>query len=274
MPAPRPKRYIRATVLRVRIDHTCMKHVAAFFLSLSVCAANSQDLITLQDPGQTMIYNTTTVHVWGDNSSGQLGFPVTCVLNALTPKIINVKRYELAIPSGITLNSFCWGECYNADTTGDHPVWYAPSTVTMFHGTPTNGFDAYYDSQGQTNECAFRFVWFDDGNPTDSVWMDVVFHVTAVGVPEVVAPASALSIYPSPASDGPVHFAIGAQRPGQRLTLQLHDALGARVRSIAVVAGQKDVTIGAGELPAGAWFASLEADGRVVSTRRFVIAHH
>lgn len=251
-----------------------MKQLSTCLLALTVITAQGQDLVSLKDESLTTEYNSTTVHLWGANTMGQMGFPATCVLNRATPKVVNVRRYELTVPSGIiTLNSFCWSECYNADTTGDHPVWPAPGTVTMFPGTPTNGFDAYFDPQGQVCEASFRYVWFDDNNPLDSAWMDVVFHVTAVGVPEVTTAATALNIYPSPASDGPVHFAIGGQRPGQRLTLQLHDALGARVRSIAVVAGQKDVTIGAGELPAGAWFASLEADGRVVSTRRFVITH-
>lgn len=249
-----------------------MKHLSTCLLAFTVFAAQGQDIVSLKDESLTTEYNSTTVHLWGANTAGQMGFPATCVLNRATPKVVNVRRYELSTPGGITLNSFCWSECYNADTTGDHPVWYAPGTVTMFPGTPTNGFDAYFDPQNQVCEAAFRYVWFDDSNPLDSAWMDIVFHVTAVGVPEVVAPGGALTVFPSPVSEGPVHFAIAGQRSGQRLSLQLHDALGARVRSIAVGAAQKEVTIGAGELPAGAWFATLEADGRVITTKRFIVA--
>ncbi len=250
-----------------------MKHFLTLCLAISLVSAKAQ-LLTLTDESETVTYNSTLVDVWGAVPDGQMDMGVTCVLNTATPKVVNMRRYEIATPAGITLNSYCWYECYNSDTTGDHPLWPAPGTVTMFPGTPDHNFHAYFDPNGNMGVAYFRFVWFNDADETDSVWMDIRFHATPVGINEVAAAAPALMAYPDPSNGGPVTLAINAPHAAQRMTLRVHNALGECVRTMTIGAAQRSVVIGPGDLTAGVWFATLEADGRAVSTKRFVIAGH
>lgn len=238
---------------------------------LSTALAAQAQLIHLTNIDQTATYNGQTEYVWGAVQDGQMSFDLDCVLNAASPKVINMRRYEVSVPAS-TMNSYCWGECYNSVNSGTHVVWPAPTTRILYPDSLTPGFDAYYDPQGMLGQARFRFVWFDDNNPTDSVWTDVVFAATPVGINEQSVTDAHFTAFPSPSSNGALELTFDPLRTGQEGVVEFHDALGRMVYSERVAMGQQRVSVPAGKLGAGLWFASFRVDGRVTATRRVVVS--
>jgi hypothetical protein len=243
-----------------------------FTLALTICTLMGQaQLLTLTNAEQNVTYNEGVIDVWAAAADGQMELDVTCVLAAGAPKVINIRRYEVSLPAAPTENSFCWGECYNSVASGTHPTWYAPTTETLFPATPFAGFHGYYHPLGVEGTAVFRYVWFDDNLPTDSVWMDIAFHATGVGISESPAGVVRFDAFPVPSAGSAVGLTFDAPRSGQNAVVECRDALGQLVSTDRLRTGQQRFTLAEGRLPLGLWFVSLRVDGRVKATRRLVI---
>lgn len=231
--------------------------------------------LTLKDEGGASV-NNGMIDVWCDLTPvpPAVEYDVTCRLNTSSPKVVNMKRYELQIPEGVTWNYYCWGECYAPDTSGDHPVWYAPDVNTLYPDEDFIGFHAYYQPAGVAGNACFRYVWFDDLNPTDTAWVDICFHATPVGIEDHAPTIFNFSAYPVPSNGGNVELTFDAPRAGQQVVVELHDALGQSISTERIRAGQQRLVLSEGRLGPGLVFATLRVDGRAMATRRLVIAGH
>ncbi len=247
-----------------------MKHIITPALLLALgTIANAQGTIALSND-EGAIPSGTTFTVTDAANVMTMGMGFDAVLNGGTDDI-NVRRYETGVLAG-TMNYFCWWECYVPTDAGELPVWTGDDPVEMADGVPWEGFHAYYRPMNVAGTSCFRYVWFSETGNTDSVWVDICFEATAVGINELSAQAARLDISPNPSS-GDVTFQFDANGNGRR-QLVLHNALGERVSSLPIVGTQKKLTLGDGDLSSGVWFASLEAEGRTLATRRFVITGH
>jgi hypothetical protein len=247
-----------------------MRTTLTLALSIGTLLGQAQ-LLTLSNPDQSVVYNEQLVDVWAAAVDGQMELDVTCLLEPGNPKVINIRRYEVSLPAAPTENSFCWGECYNSVASGTHPTWYAPTTETLFPATPFTGFHGYYHPLGIEGTAVFRYVWFDDNAPTDSVWMDIAFHATGVGISESPASAVRFDAFPVPSAGGDVNLTFDAPKAGHTAVVECRDALGQLVSTDRLRAGQQRFTMAEGRLPSGLWFVSLRVDGQVKATRRLVI---
>ncbi len=242
-------------------------------LGLLAFSAQAQFITLVDEAGNTV--NNTTIETWWDaNTSPVPEVDVNCVLNTESPKVVNMRRYELEIPEEVTYNYYCWGECYAPDTSGTYPLWPAPDVNTLYPDEEFPGFHAYYNPNGVVGNACFRFVWFDDGNPSDTAWVDICFHATPVGVEELAGSNVKFSAYPVPSTGGNVELSFTAPRAGQQMFVELHDALGQMLSTERIRTGQQRLVLGEGDLSSGLVFATLRLDGRAVATRRLVISGH
>lgn len=185
-------------------------------------------------------------------------------------RTINVKRYELSVPSG-TGNYFCWDLCYGEVEAGSRPSWTALDPVYMNAGFVANGFHAYYKPYTNVGTATFRYVFYDLNSPNDSAWVDIQFNALFVGVHENASPVRSFSAFPNPAvsSDITINFDLATPVAGTQLAV--YNMLGERKLVRALNVAQGKVVIGKDELPAGVWFASLEQNGRALVTKRVVV---
>ena len=137
----------------------------------------------------------------------------------------------------LTQNYFCWGVCYGPQDAGAIPAWSSlpQHSITMSPGVGYSNFGGYHSPMGQVGSSTYRFVWYDVGNPTDTVWVDIEFEANSVGI----------------------HEAATAQ-------------LGAAVLSETIRATQQTTLI-ATELSPGVYFATLENNEALLATQRFVV---
>ncbi|MBK7384598.1 MAG: T9SS type A sorting domain-containing protein [Flavobacteriales bacterium] len=236
--------------------------------TLFAFSTNAQGIVSLTDEDGHNV-NGTVIFSPCPSSTDTVSLFTT--LSGGTARTVNVRRYEVWPVAG-SFDFFCWGVCNLPVSSGTHPTWLSQDAVDMAPAISYNNFHAYYQPMGNTSTTSrFRFVWFDTANPNgpDSSWVDLD-HCGFVGLEELNN-TNGLSIWPSP-SDGQdvqVSFNLDRNQVGTRVVL--YNVLGEPVHQVAVQGRQGRVVLPTGVLVPGVYFANLERQGRMLTTRRLVI---
>lgn len=209
---------------------------------------------------------------WGDSETPDQEVSVSVLVNGDQSKILNVRRYELEVEPN-TQNYFCWGVCYAPVNAGDMPVWQSQSqhTITVEPGIASNNFHAYHSPMGVIGSNTFRYVWFDVNSPNDSVWVDIQFEVTAVGIEENAASAS-LTIYPNPVTGNEVMVAYQGTGELRGGLMAFRNMVGQTVLTQPINASTGKFLISVQDLPPGVYFATIEHQEQIMATQRVVIS--
>jgi hypothetical protein len=264
----------QATFAGMRKTITLRSFGLTFVLGAVSIAAQGQ-FLTLTDEWGNVV-NGQVIEKWHDVNPvpSTVEVDVACHLNNATVTTVNMRRYELQIPEDTTYNYYCWGECYAPAMSGVHPLWGAPATNDLHPSEDFEGFHAYYQPMGVEGPACFRFVWFDDANPTDTTWVDICFHASPVGMEDHARSAFTFNAYPVPSNGGNVELTFDAPRANERMTVELHDALGQLLATERIRTGQQRLVLGEGSLSPGLVFATLRVDGQTKATRRLVLGGH
>ena len=248
-----------------------------YALSASVIAllggnvANGQGVVTLLDEHGMVVNGTTIYHSsLPTNTTDTVSLLTT--LAGVNPMTVNVRRYETILAPG-TQNFYCWGVCFIEANAGTHPTWLSLQPVDLTPGATVANFHAYYKPQNVEGAAKFRFVWFDVANPNgaDTSWVDIVFG-GQVGIDDAPANVTAFGAWPNPSSgqDVQLDYALDKAAPGTEVVV--YTMLGEQIRRIALPSTQGRLTLPVGTLATGIYFASIERKGRVLATRKLVIA--
>jgi hypothetical protein len=256
-----------------RSQQTPMKHIVTLSLLLLAGArVGAQDIITLRDEDNNVVNGTLVTH-HGMADESVLEQDITATLVTGPTRNVNVRRYELDVQAG-TQNYFCWGVCYGPQDAGALPVWQSlpQHSLNMEAGTTLTNFHGYHAPMGMEGSSTYRYVWFDVANPDDSAWVDIEFHVMAVGIEEQVSGVRSMAVFPNPSLGNDVEFTIDMTGTAQNTSLVVYNMLGERVHSTALRATQTRSTLATAGLSSGVYFATVERNGSALATRRFVIA--
>jgi hypothetical protein len=242
--------------------------------TLLLCSAlaiglKAQSYLNITDP-QGAVVNGMTVQVDGQANDPLMELDLSVTLLGTATDVIGLKRYEVNVVPA-TINYFCWFECYVPWSAGQYPLYVAPDPVQLSESNAFTGFHAYYNPNGVSGSSTFRYVWYTADGSTDSVFVNIVFNASPVGLAEQVAERAGVSASPNPCNGGAVKFTFTGTPASQGGTLMMRNTLGEVVRSMRVTPGQRDLTMFADGLANGIWFASLEKDGRMLATQRLVI---
>lgn len=249
-----------------------MKHILTPVLaSLIALPLASQEYLTLQDGGGNVVNGGNIVYYGSaDASVLEQGVYVTLVSGPM--RDINVRRYELDVQPN-TLNYFCWGICYLEREAGESPVWQAASnhSIELEAGITETAFKAYHVPNGQLGNSSYRYVWFDKNSPSDTVWVDIEFRSTPVGIDERGTAVRNFTVFPNPSQGADVQFTLELDGGLEGVTMAVFNALGEQVYTNALAAQQARATLPTAGLPAGMYFATVQRRGTTLATRRFVV---
>jgi hypothetical protein len=222
--------------------------------------------------GTEPVANGSVYTVEGPADESVITVYFKALINGEESRLVNVKRYELDVQPG-TANYFCWYLCYGAVDAGASPFWAAPNqhALTMAPGDTLSNFSAYHEPWGHVGQSSYRYVWYDITQPSDSVWLDIVFNSTATGVEEY-ANVRRFSVYPNPSMGQNVDILLELST-ARDAALVVYDMLGSRVRIERIAATQTRTTLHVADMAPGVYFAAVEQSGRAVATRRFVVTH-
>ena len=220
---------------------------------------------------QSQVVNGQEVTVTGDANAALLTSSLYTTRNGSTSINVNVKRYELNAQAG-TQNYFCWGVCYDAIPAGTLPFWSAgqEAMLPMAPGATLDNFHAYHVPLGNAGISTYRYVWYNTAAPTDTVYVDIRFEATAVGIEEVSRPAAQIQAYPNPTSGNDLQLEVSMDRASAGTQVVAYDMLGGAVRSLAIGAQQNRLLLPTSDWTPGVYFVSIERNGATLATRRVV----
>ncbi|WKZ65926.1 MAG: T9SS type A sorting domain-containing protein [Flavobacteriales bacterium] len=250
-----------------------MKNRYALLFSASLIAASAQaQFITITTEQGQVVNGTTVVHN-GTSDASLLTQSLRATRNGSTTINVNMRRYEISAQTG-TRNYFCWGVCYDEWDAGQYPVFNAgqEAVLSMAPGVELDNFHAYHMPQGQAGQSTYRYVWYNTANSSDTAYVDITFNVGFVGIEESVRAAARLDAYPVPAVGQDIQLEFSLDRTAAGTQLVVRDMLGATQKRLSVLGAQGRMVLPASQWTAGVYFVSLERDGRVLATRRLIVA--
>lgn len=241
------------------------------FLPALLAAPLHAQLVTVVHENND-VPNGSMITITGSADEYELFTQPLCRLNASSGRDVMVRRYEHDVQPG-TQNHYCWGTCYPPVDEGVMLVWTSQMAVTMMDGVDMGGFTAYHLPEGLPGISIYRYVWYDAADPHDTAWVDIAFDTSdGTGVEDLAGSVTQFSIHPNPSQGEAVRFTIDLADDVHAEALTIRNSAGAVVhtRPMGTTVSEGPVTL-AGLAP-GIYLAAIERKGRVLASRRFVVA--
>ncbi len=161
---------------------------------------------------------------------------------------------------------YCWALCY--DTTvcnSPDPLVVAGRSIDM------NSFHSYIYPNGVAGSSTLTYTFFDQNNPSDQGSASITFDILTAGVNEI-SKGTLSSAVPNPANAfANINYSVPALKNGK---LVVYNMLGTVVKEYRLTNTQASVLLSTSELSSGVYVYSLINDGKSVSTKKLVVAHH
>jgi hypothetical protein len=250
-------------------------------LSLIGFTAFSQLDLTIKDPQNNDVTNGSYT-VYGQMAHPDLHGWLAVTNNSASAMDIRCYRYEVSVVA-TTENYYCWGTCLGAVPSGSE--WLLPDVghpnyddVVVNMG-PSVTYDAdglvyaaHHKPNNTSGTSTYRFVWIEEGLPSDSVYCDVIF---ITGTPSAIDDVSANDYtlgeaMPNPASEN-VTINYELSRKISNASIVIYNTLGAVVESHPIAVNSRSLSFDVNELHAGLYFYTLVADGQALKTKRLVV---
>lgn len=225
--------------------------------------------LSLINPQGHVITNTSIIQA-GTKDSLEL---ITYLqVKNISSQTINVycKKVEVAMMDSVE-TTMCWaGGCYPSF------VNVSPNGAPMTAGQVVTDFVGHYGTTTghgfKSGESRVRWVFFNEANPNDSVYLIVKYTSYPLGVDEKNAHSGMLSAaWPNPASSSAnFNYTVPAGSPGMIIVRNL---VGAEVLAEQAEPGSGTLTINTAGLSDGIYFCSLVLEGKINQTRKLVVRH-
>ena len=160
-------------------------------------------------------------------------------------------------------NTYCWGQCFNAEIFVSDPVTIPANSVTdeyalSFHVTYRDGI---------FGKVHMRYYAYDEGDYDHRISINVIFNKSDVGVHETAVRFG--QAYPNPASSV-VSFDYNINA-GDKASVAVYNLLGQEVMKQSVNSLQGRLSISVANLNEGIYFCNLFVNGCAVKTEKFVV---
>lgn len=162
-----------------------------------------------------------------------------------------------------TSNTFCWGQCFNADVFVSDPVTIPANSVT---NESALSFHVNY-REGVFGKVYMKYYAYDEGDSDHRISINVVFDKSDVGVHETAVRFG--QAYPNPASSV-VSFDYNIN-VGDNASVAVYNLLGQEVMKQSVNSLQGRLSISVANLNEGIYFCNLFVNGCAVKTEKFVV---
>lgn len=163
---------------------------------------------------------------------------------------------------------FCWYVCYDTSTV------ISPDSIQLAPGQSTSAFYDHVIANGISGHDDMTYRFYDQsGNSTDTLSVTINYDFTSVGVFEVSSSNNSFKFAgPNPANSSTVinYYVTGKQDA----KLIVSNMLGSKVKEIPLNLGQNSLTLSVKDMKAGIYIYSLYVDGKIMSSKKLVVAQH
>ena len=139
------------------------------------------------------IINGTEITVTGDNSEIDVVVDIRAT-NMGASKSIKTKKIEMFYGVSTSRNAICWNVCTAPVEYGTNPI-VTTDAITLANGA-YGIFNGHLYPQSVTGNTKLRYVWYDENNPNDSAYVDVIFEISSAASITETQIAS-LKLYPN-----------------------------------------------------------------------------
>ncbi len=247
-----------------------MKTITTLLLALATITLVQAQSLQLQDTlGNDISGTTLNITNPGGDIYNAFSEEVTLKNNSATTKNVKCKRVIIsALPAAMS-NYFCWVSCYGPYTNT------SPTAETVAANQLVKKFHGYVNPNGTTGSGTIRYVFYDEANVTDSVFVNINFTVTTTTALKNNASTKTIvsSIFPSPASNV-AYLKINdvTSYANKKISLKIYNMLGKEVAKQTINTIQETIAIeNVSDMPSGIYFVTLLADAKEIATKRLVI---
>jgi len=238
-----------------------------YLLSIAAFYGYSQSL-SLMTPQGTVVTNSFITQ-YGTYDSLEL---VTYLhVKNISAQDVNIyaKKIEIFLTDSVE-TTMCWaGGCYSAST------FVSPNYASIPAGQTATDFSGHYSTTTghgfNLGESIVRWVFFNDENHNDSVYITVKYSCWSVAVDDKSQLGMLSNIYPNPA-DARASFSY-AIPSGSNGEIIIRNLVGATVQTEQVSTASGKITMNTFNLADGIYFCSLVLDGKISQTKKLVVRH-
>lgn len=252
-----------------------MKKLLLFTFLFSGFSLFAQNLQFLNQANANI--SGTTLTISGNVNDFSLEHYVKIRNNGSSNIDVKVKRYEVSAVSG-SKNYFCWTLCYSPMNAGAVYQFPTPSDnawndyVSVNAGvTAAYQLIVYYQPYNNIGSSTYRYVAFDGNNQNDSVYIDIVFDVTALSVSEINK-QSTFNLYPNPANNN-VNINFEVPNVATSRQIIIYDVLGNKVADYSLSGTSGKLSVDVSMLNNGFYFFSLIENSKAVLTKKLMVSH-
>lgn len=248
-----------------------MKHIVKLLMLSGIFAL----VISYCSWGQSyLLLNPTTdkVDIYGSQTDDHL--QLTHVLKNASSAVVDTKvRVQVIEIAQGHVYYFCDLFQCNPDTDVDFETDYAfpmqPGEVT------NNAFYIAMKPKGNAGNTTLKITFLNANNASDFVSYTVTFHADPTSVDDQPLASGSEAISgptPSPVSETAA-FALDLPAGSHSASLEIYNMTGKMVQSLNVPVSSKSFSADLSSLPSGAYYYSLVADGRRLSSKPVMILH-
>ncbi len=245
------------------------KKLLTLVLATSLSASFAQ--IELRKHNGTALINGTTITVLDtlendNNQDVEVKIDVKSLYS--TTKTLRVKKIELSSTAPLSTNAICWGTCTLGVIWGSSPI--VISDPDNINASQTAIYSGHVYPKLDYGVTSFKYVFYDDANPTDSTWVNVNFNVVnvnGVGIEEVEKETS-LKVFPNPAT---TFLNVKLNSNEENKKIEIIDLLGKKVFTKTVNNDNSNTTVDTSSLKAGIYFVSVTSNNKAIRTEKVVI---
>ncbi len=225
-----------------------------FLLFSAVSFSRSQSLEILES-------SPITIH--GTPDETQLELHLSVRNQSTQPLDVRAAIHILeAVPEHLIY--FCWTNCYAPGVTE------SPDVETIAPGETNAKFVTYLRPNGKAGISKVEAIFFVDGNPDDNVSAIAEFQVSSISGVQPRLPA-VVSVHPVTQAPTFLQLEYAIPFPFHSATLKIFNVLGKQMRTYLLRTRTGVLLLDRSLLPAGAYFYTLQVDGKVYHAGRIVL---
>jgi len=246
-------------------------------LLLLAASISASAQLTITEPGESAPINGTLVTIEGSPDVFDLEHALTVTNTSSADLAVGCRRIELAVePSTGAENTLCWVLCPAYLMAGSQPTFTSGLTASIGAFDLDTSFVMHMRPHGVDGCSLFRVEWFNADDDTEVyATVDMMFDHSdinncAVGIQELNQNLE-LSLSPNPSTEF-VNVVFGdISTP---VNVIVGDILGQQVKAEHFVPNADNMLrLSTLDMRNGVYFLSVEAEGSIVKTVKFVVRH-
>ena len=247
-----------------------MKRIYTTLLSIFVLACG---LVSSAFSQSLQVIDANTGAVLNDSAITASGLPSSTM--QVSPYIVNtgtttlnlkVEKVDINLLPNAT-NSFCVSSaCYPPST------FVSPTATPLAPGDTLKTFYIEYEANGDIGTSFTRYRVYNETKTTDTAAIFVNFTTSVTSLSDNISAQNqetVLEVFPNPAHQ---EAYIRYQAPqASQVRLTMYNLLGTTVKKMQLNSNKGQVAVNDTGFKPGIYFCTLEADGKSISTKKFIV---